>query len=150
MGYLQEYSFLEYYNSLLIQFIMNKFLPCPKYWGYWNKIKISALKNIPKIYLDPRVLHWEELRVLLSWKKKESVSHSLCPTLWDSMGCCPPGSSVHGVLQSRILGWVAIPLSRGSSQPRDWTWDLLYCRWILYHLSYHLLNFYCVPSYPYM
>ena len=33
-----------------------------------------------------------------------------------------PGSSVHGILQARILGWVAIPFSRGSSQPRDWTW----------------------------
>ena len=32
-----------------------------------------------------------------------------------------PGSSVHGILQSRILEWVAIPFSRGSSQPRDWT-----------------------------
>ena len=34
----------------------------------------------------------------------------------------PPGSSVHGILQARILEWVAIPFSRGSSQPRDWTW----------------------------
>ena len=35
--------------------------------------------------------------------------------------CSPPGSSVHGFLQARILEWVAIPFSRGSSQPRDWT-----------------------------
>ena len=34
----------------------------------------------------------------------------------------PPGSSVHGILQARILEWVAIPFSRGSSQPRDQTW----------------------------
>ena len=33
-----------------------------------------------------------------------------------------PGSSVHGIPQARILEWVAIPFSRGSSQPRDWTW----------------------------
>ena len=33
----------------------------------------------------------------------------------------PPGSSVHGILQTRILEWVAISFSRGSSQPRDWT-----------------------------
>ena len=33
-----------------------------------------------------------------------------------------PGSSVHGILQARILEWVAMPSSRGSSQPRDWTW----------------------------
>ena len=38
------------------------------------------------------------------------------------MDCSPPGSSVHGILQARILEWVAIPFSRRSSQPRDWTW----------------------------
>ena len=38
------------------------------------------------------------------------------------MDCSPPGSSVHGILQARIQEWVAIPFSRGSSQPRDQTW----------------------------
>ena len=37
------------------------------------------------------------------------------------MDCSPPGSSVHGILQARILEWVAMPSSRGSSRPRDWT-----------------------------
>ena len=37
------------------------------------------------------------------------------------MDCSPPGSSVHGILQARILEWVVMPSSRGSSQPRDWT-----------------------------
>ena len=45
----------------------------------------------------------------------------LCPTLCDPMDCNPPGSSVHGILQARILKWVAIPFSRGSSQLRDQT-----------------------------
>ena len=36
------------------------------------------------------------------------------------MDCRPPGSSVHGILQARILEWLAMPSSRGSSQPRDW------------------------------
>ena len=44
-----------------------------------------------------------------------------CPTLCDPMDCCLPGSSVHGILPARILEWVAIPFSRGSSQPRDRT-----------------------------
>ena len=44
-----------------------------------------------------------------------------CLTLCDPMDCSPPGSSVHGILQARILGWVAIPFSRGSSPPRDRT-----------------------------
>ena len=41
-----------------------------------------------------------------------------CPTLCDPMDCSPPGSSVHGIFQARVLEWVAIPFSRGSSQPR--------------------------------
>ena len=45
----------------------------------------------------------------------------LCLTLCDPMDCSPPGSSVHGILQARILEWVAMPSSRGSSQPRDGT-----------------------------
>ena len=42
-----------------------------------------------------------------------------CPTLCDPMDCSPPGSSVHGILQARILEWVATSFSRGSSRPRD-------------------------------
>ena len=45
-------------------------------------------------------------------------SLQLCPTLCDPMDCSPPGSSVHGILQVSILETVAIPFSRGSSQPR--------------------------------
>ena len=50
------------------------------------------------------------------------------------MDCSPPGFSIHGISQARILEWVAISFSRGSSQPRDRT-GLLYCRQILYHLK---------------
>ena len=59
------------------------------------------------------------LKYLPKWKWKWScsvVSDSLRP-----MGCSPPSSSVHGILQARILGWVAISFSRGSSWPRDRT-----------------------------
>ena len=44
-----------------------------------------------------------------------------CPTLCHPMNCSPPGSSIHGILQARILKWVAISFSRGSSWPRDRT-----------------------------
>ena len=44
-----------------------------------------------------------------------------CLTLCDPMDYSPPCSSVHGILQARILEWVAIPFSRGSSQPRGQT-----------------------------
>ena len=46
-----------------------------------------------------------------------------CPALCDPWAVCSlPGSSVHGILQARILQWIAIPSSRGSSQSRDCTW----------------------------
>ena len=53
-------------------------------------------------------------------------------TLCDSMDCSLPGFSVHGILQARILEWVAVSSSRGSSQPRDWTYVFCTGRRILY------------------
>ena len=51
---------------------------------------------------------------------KESEVKS-CPTLWNPMDCSLPGSSIRGIFQARVLEWVAISFSRGSSQPRDQT-----------------------------
>ena len=60
-------------------------------------------------------LNWTE--VLLLWKLSHSVmSNSLHP-----LDCSPPGSSIRGIFQARVLEWVAISFSRGSSWPRDWT-----------------------------
>ena len=53
--------------------------------------------------------------------------------LWDSMECSPPGSSVHGISQARILEWVAMSSSRGYSPPRDQTCVSCIGRRILYH-----------------
>ena len=55
-------------------------------------------------------------------RKVKALVSQLCPTLCDPMDCSPPGSSVHEILQASILEWVAIPFSRGSSQPRGRTW----------------------------
>ena len=62
----------------------------------------------------------EERRSMLSRevKVKMLVTQS-CPTLCNPMDCRPLGSSVHGILQARILEWAAVPFSRGSSAPRD-------------------------------
>ena len=60
----------------------------------------------------------------------------LCPALYDCMDCSPQGSSVHGIFQARILEWVAISYSTGSSQPKYQTCvSGVSCifRWILYH-----------------
>ena len=64
-----------------------------------------------------------------------SITQS-CPTLFDSMDCSPSGSSVYGISQARILEWVAISSSRGSSRPRDQTCiSCVSCigRQVLYH-----------------
>ena len=52
--------------------------------------------------------------------KRSEVAQS-CPTLSGPVDCSLPGSSLHGIFQARILEWVAISFSRGSSQPRDRT-----------------------------
>ena len=56
-------------------------------------------------------------------------------TLCDPMDCSPPGSSVHGILQARILEWVSMPFSRRFSWPRDGTHVSCISRKIIYHLS---------------
>ena len=57
-----------------------------------------------------------------------------CPTLCSPLDCSPPGSSVHGMFQAKILELAAISYSRGSSWPRDLTCISVFCigRWILY------------------
>ena len=70
--------------------------------------------------------------------------------LHDPMECSPPGSSVHGILWARILEWVAISFSRGSSLPSD-----LHCRQVLHHLSHQGSPYYvcvcvCVCVYIYI
>ncbi|XDA72855.1 hypothetical protein R6Z07F_003133 [Ovis aries] len=61
-----------------------------------------------------------------------------CPAQCDPMGCNPPASSVHGILQARILEWVAIPFSKGSPNPgiEPGSQLCLHCRQILYGLSH--------------
>ena len=68
-------------------------------------------------------LPWSSLQIDLfeNVLKVSEVAQS-CPTLCDPMECSLLGSSVHGIFQARKLEWVTISFSRGSSQPRDWTW----------------------------
>ena len=53
--------------------------------------------------------------------ESESEVAQSCPTLCDPVGCSLPGSSIHGIPQARVLVWVAISFSRGSSKPRNRT-----------------------------
>ena len=87
--------------------------------------------NLSLVFLLFLIKFWE----ILSPNCAGSVVQS-CPILWDPMDCSPPGSSVHGISQARILHWVAISSSRGSYRPRDRTLvSYVSCigRQILYH-----------------
>ena len=75
-------------------------------------------KNIPWVLLvDPLSKFSFHIDLLVIC----AVLTQLCPTRCDPMDSRPPGTSVHGILQARILEWAAISSSRGSSQPRDQT-----------------------------
>ena len=79
------------------------------------------------------------LRPFHVWVCMRAQSHQPCLTLCDPMGCSPPGFSAHGIAQARILEWVAMPSSRGSSWPKDRTCIclcLLHCSQFLYPLSH--------------
>ena len=93
--------------------------------SFWKmkspKVGVGAIHTI----VPPVLLH--KVCVLVSqW----------CPTLCDSLDHSPPGSSVHGILQARILEQVAMPLSRGSFRPSDQTQVSYTDRQIQYCLSH--------------
>ena len=98
------------------------------YFLLYNKVNqlylyIYPLPFDPPIPHHPTLLSHHITQHCLSTMKSESVSCSVMSDLtpWtDPMDCSPTGSSLHGIFQARILEWVAIPYSKGSSQPRDW------------------------------
>jgi len=69
--------------------------------------------------LETSIINILYLLCLYSKVKVKVLVAQLCLTLWDPMDCSLPGSSVCGILQARILEWVVIPFSRGTSQPRE-------------------------------
>ena len=86
-------------------------LPLPVYVG-------RSLRLCPELYLLTYIRSQLFLNLNLSCCCLVTKS---CQSLCDPMDCSPPGSSVHGILQARILEWVAISFSRGSSRPKDQT-----------------------------
>ena len=91
--------------------------PSPGLPGEWPSINKEVRHH-------PPAMHTHTLGRLLKETALETVS---CSVMSDSlqphgsMDCSPLGPSIHGILQARILEWIAIPFSRGSSQPRDQT-----------------------------
>ena len=97
----------------------------------------SSSPHAPQVCTSLLQNHIPLFLQLSSCKHACSIAHS-CLTLCDPMVCSPPGSTVHGIFQARILEWVAISYSRGSSRPRDWVQIFgITCigRQILYHCT---------------
>ena len=72
----------------------------------------------------PKHSHWlsiGDFPFLFGFPMYAVLAAQSCPTLYNVMECSSPNSSVHGILQARILEWVAIPFSRGFPQPRNRT-----------------------------
>ena len=121
-----------------------KYLLC-KLWGVlesfksWRDISLfhfwkflmAGCENVDMRWKNPtkrELANLESLKisrgeVISTWKnvKLKVLVTQPRPTLCDPMDCGPPGSSVHGILQTRVLEWLAIPSSRESSWPRDQT-----------------------------
>ena len=81
----------------------------------------STLWPILFLYLINHVIACPFLRIILSLEVKWSEVTQSCLTLCDPVDWSLPGSSIHGIFQARVLEWVAISFSRGSSWPRDRT-----------------------------
>ena len=118
--------------------------PCPRYLGQgmflWKCISVikrcywQCFGSQPLTNLSVNIGYSSVVCVCLC----ECLVAQWCPTLCDPIDCSPPGSSVHGISQARILEWVTISSSRGSSWPRDRTcFSHVSCisRQILYHCT---------------
>ena len=121
----EEYFFIEGSSSYTI---------------WMKKIRLTNRMNIYTHVCFINLQSW----VIYRYTKSQNVSHfQLC----DPMDYSLPGFSAHGTLQARILDWVAIPFSRGSSLFRRSNPLLLHCRQILHSLSHQEAN---IDTYTYI
>ena len=98
---------LESPGSLLILWIASHWFWLSMEWG------LGVFK-----FVDDSNAQWK-FDAWCVYEEREVTQ--LCLTLCDPMGYSLPGSSIHGIVQARVLEWVAISFSRESSRPRDWT-----------------------------
>ena len=129
-------------NKIYVQTVLRaQHFHCEFSTAFW--LRRMQSKMLPKFTLHlPDVLRSRECTAVL-WRHSSLVlpllaaahrmlhasSIQLCSTPCDTMDCSLPGSSVYGILQARIPEWVAIPISMGSSWPRDGTHILYLLHW---------------------
>ena len=117
----------------LLPYVFSSFFLLP------NNLTLQ-LQNEPVSYLIPTSYYWFQsfIKHLLIHPtySLNVVCHVLSYVrLCKPMDCSPPGSSVHGIFQARVLEWVATPSSKGSSHPGFEILCLLHCKRILYPLN---------------
>ena len=100
---------------------------CYTEWSQANKDKchMKSRNGYKWTYLQikNRVTFVENrLTITRGWVLRYAKSLQSCPTLFNLMDCSPLSSSVHGILQARVLYGLLFFFSRESSPPRDWTW----------------------------
>ena len=113
---------------------------CRSYRGRWHRKSSTWRISFQTVQLLPWA--WLAVDFTVEMLRLCSVAQ-LCLTLPPSE-LSPPGSSLHGISQARVLEWVAISFSRGSSWPRDWTHiSCVSCigRQIIYHCAQYLFSF---------
>ena len=113
---------------------------------YWSGLPFPSPRNLPDPEIKPTSLTSHTLAGRFFTTSAARETHTLhevkvlvaqsCLTLCDPMDCSPPGSSVHGISQARILEWVVLPFIRGPSQCRDQTQVSHIADGFFYHLSH--------------
>ena len=104
-------------KGIFLVFFLNNIQCLIKSFSKWNTQKWYLWGSI-------KSLNWGHLYSFFG----VGLVAKLCPTLCDPMDCSPPGSSVHGIFQARILEWVDISFSRGIFPTQGLNLGLLHCR----------------------
>ena len=111
---------------------------CYQIYLTFKDVCFPPYKSTPAFYINCPRLTPSPWKIIshIHFKNRYVLIEQLCLTLCNPMDCSPPVSSVHGILQARILQWVTVSSFRGSSRPWDRTWSFPHCRQIVYRLSH--------------
>ena len=111
-------------RGLVFLFNQSIMTPAPLWWVVTSQLSSKGAADLLFMCCVPFISSWivfSTLTSILNYFYSYLLVAQSCPTLCNPMDYSLLGSSVHGVIQARILEWVAIFFSRGSSWPRDWT-----------------------------
>ena len=104
-----------------IRVFSNESTLCMRWPKYWSGLQFPSPRDLPDQGIEPGspAFQADALTSEPPGKPMKNLVQFSSASLCNPMDCSLPGSSLHGILQARVLEWVAISFSRGSSQPRD-------------------------------